>query len=454
MADDALAERVASMRQRENARFLETHPKSLACLARARRTMPHGVPMSWMTELYDHPPMYVAAADGIRLTDVDGNVYRDFALAITAAFCGHSPAPVVAAAARQLGRGSVMQLPTEDAIWVAEALSARYRQPKWQFTLTASQAVAEVICLARLVTGRKRVLVFEGKYHGHIPELLAVADGGRVLPEYRGVEAEDIRRTSIVQFNDLAAVERVLAHEDVALILTEPAMANVGIIEPEPGFHASLRAMAQKYGTLLAVDETQTQACHFGGLSRLWNLEADALILGKSMAGGVPLGAYGVCDRLAAEIERPAKAYEVAGEPVDQPALGGTLFANAVSLAACRAALDEVMTEPAYERAIGLAARLANRLRQRIAQAGLPWRVVQLGTRVWCCYAPLVPKNAIEVRAVDNPALRHLQRVYLANRGIWDFGWWAGPMVGLPATADDIDCYADAWDALVSELTA
>jgi glutamate-1-semialdehyde 2,1-aminomutase len=440
------------MKGREEVRFRAAHPKSLACLERARHSMPHGVPMSWMSELYDHPPMFLAEADGIHFTDIDGNVYRDFSLGITAAFCGHNPAPVVSAAARQLAKGSVLQLPTEDAVWISEELQRRYRQPKWQFTLTASQANSELIRLARLATGRNRILVFEGKYHGHVAPLLAVDDKGAATPEYRGIRPEDISETSIVQFNDLAGVEGVLRQGDVALILTEPAMTNVGIIKPKPEFHAALRTLGQKYGALLAIDETQTQACNYGGLSHLWNLDSDALVVGKSVAGGVPLAAYGMSERLAAEIDRPAKPYEVAGEAVDQPALGGTMFANAVSLAACRANLSEVMTEAAYERAQAMATRLAVGLRAAIDRARLPWSVVQLGTRVWCCYATETPENAIEVRASELPALRHLQRIYLANRGIWDFGWWSGPVVGLPTAEDDIDAYINAWSEMIDEL--
>ena len=447
-------DRIAVLRGREDARFNAAHAKSLAALARARQSMPHGVPMSWMTELYAHPPMFVAEADGIRFSDIDGNHYRDFSLGITAAFCGHSPAPVVAAVARQLACGSVLQLPTLDAVWVAEELQRRYRQPKWQFTITASQANSELLLLARLVTGRKQVLVFAGKYHGHVAPLLALDRQGDTVPEYRGIQSEEVRHTVVVPFNDLAAVEQALRKLDVALILTEPAMTNLGLIQPVAGFHDGLNSLARQYGALLAIDETQTQACAFGGLSRLWNLHSDALVVGKSMAGGVPLAAYGMCERLAAEIERPAAAAYQSGAPVDQPALGGTLFANAVSMAACRANLSEVMTPGAYETATTQAGRLASGCWAIIERQKLPWTICQLGTRVWCCYATQLPVNAAEVQQCDLPALRDLQRVYLANRGIWDFGSWAGPIVGIPATPDDIDAYLSVWSELIAEVCA
>jgi glutamate-1-semialdehyde 2,1-aminomutase len=445
-------DRVADLKRREDALFSAAHAKSQAALERGRRSMPHGVPMSWMTELYDHPPMFVAEADGIQFTDIDGNRYRDFSLGITAAFCGHNPAPTVTAAARQLAKGSVLQLPTEDAIWVAEELRRRYRQPKWQFTVTASQANSELLLLSRLATGRKKILVFEGKYHGHVAPLLALDDRGASVPEYRGIQPEEVKHTAVVRFNDLVAVEQVLRQQNVALILSEPAMTNLGLIKPVAGFHDGLRSLAREYDAILAIDETQTQACSYGGLSRLWDLSSDAFVIGKSMAGGVPLAAYGMSERLAAEIERSAHPDYLASGPIDQPALGGTMFANAVSMAACRANLGEVMTIAAYERATSLAATLASGLQAVIDNRRLPWSICQIGTRVWCCYSTVLPENADEVRGCDIPALRDLQRVYLANRGIWDFGTWAGPIVGLPASEGDIDAYLGAWSELLREV--
>jgi glutamate-1-semialdehyde 2,1-aminomutase len=445
-------ERIAEIRSREDARFAAAHAKSLAALDRARGSMPHGVPMSWMTDLYGHPPMFVAEADGIQFTDIDGNHYLDFSLGITAAFCGHNPAPVVAAAARQLAKGSVLQLPTEDSIWVAEELQRRYRQPKWQFTITASQANTELLLLARLATARTKVLLFKGKYHGHVAPLLALDDQGNPVPEYRGIRSDEVKHTVVVPFNDLAGVERALKQGDIALILTEPAMTNLGLIKPMAGFHNGLESLAKQYDAILAIDETQTQACSYGGLSELWGLTSDALVVGKSMAGGVPLAAYGMSERLAAEIERPSHVDYSSGTAVDHPALGGTMFANAVSMAACRAALADVMTAAAYEHATSLSTRLATGIRAIIDDRRLPWSVCQIGTRVWCCFSAELPANSEDVLKADIPDLRDLQRVYLANRGIWDFGSWAGPIIGLPAVERDVEAYLAAWSDLMSEV--
>jgi len=296
------------------------------------------------------------------------------------------------------------------------------------------------------------VLLFKGKYHGHVAPLLALADGGSSVPEYRGIQPDEVQQTVVVPFNDLAAVERALSLGDIALILTEPAMTNLGLIEPVVGFHDGLRSLAKQYDAILAIDETQTQACSYGGLSRLWGLASDALVLGKSMAGGVPIAAYGMNERLSAEIERPSDVGYSSGTAIDHPALGGTMFANAVSMAACRANLAEVMTVAAYEYAASLSTRLATGIRAIVVERRLPWSVCQIGTRVWCCFSDKLPANSEDVLKGDIPELRELQRIYLANRGIWDFGTWAGPIVGLPAVERDIDAYLAVWAELMGEL--
>ena len=315
-------DRVSQQTQRENERFLAMRPKSRAALERARQSMPRGVPMSWMTSLYHHARFFVAEATGIHFTDIDGNHNKDFKLGIAAVFCSHNPAPTISAACRRMARGSILQLPPDDAIWVGEELQRRYRQPKWQVTIAASQANAELLLLAHLASHRKKVLLFEGKYHGHVAPLLAAESNGDVVPGYRRIQAEEARETLIVPFNDLAAVESALRSGEAAPILTEPAVTNFGLISPSAGFHRELRSLAGRYGALLAINETQTQTCSYGGLSRLWNIDSDALVIGKSMAS--------VLEPMAGPHEQPRGS-------VDEPALGGTIFANAVAMAACRA---------------------------------------------------------------------------------------------------------------------
>src|ERR1700734_2505945 len=378
--------------------------------SRAARTMPRGVPMSWMDELYDHPPLWVSRGVGSRFWDLGGHEYVDMYVADMSAFCGHAPAPVVRAVCERMEAGNQFLLPSEDALVVAEALATRYGMAKWQFTLSATQANTEVVRIARVRTGRERILVFDGKYHGHLEPTLGVAEGGQARPEYTG----------------LAAVERALAPGDVALLLTEPAMTNAGFLLPDPGFHDGLREMTRRHGTLLAIDETHTLVTAHGGLTTEWGLEPDFLTVGKSIAGGVPLGAYGKTDDVAATLRPPAGGAAVSGIAYDEVATGGTLFANALSMAAARAALTEVLTPEAFITTARLGGKLAAGLRTHIDRAGLPWSVNAHGSHAYYFFSPQTPRDARGARDTDHPGLRALIRLFLANRGVWESGWRSG----------------------------
>ena len=334
--------------------------------------------------------------------------------------------------------------PSEDALVVAEALAARYGMAKWQFTLSATQANTEVVRVARVRTGREKVVVFDGKYHGHLEPTLGVLDDGRVLPEYTGLAAEVTANLRIVPFNDLQAVERALAPGDVALLLTEPAMTNAGFLLPEPRFHDGLREVTGRHGTLLAIDETHTLVTAHGGLTTEWGLEPDLLTVGKSIAGGVPLGAYGMTDDVAEVLRPPPGGAVVSGIAYDEVATGGTLFANALSMAAARAALTEVLTPEAFITSARLGEKLAAGLRAYIDRAGLPWSVNALGSHAYYFFSPQPPRDARGARDADDPALRALIRLFLANRGVWESGWWLGPTVSVAHTAADVDAYLDA----------
>jgi len=446
--------RLTELEERENARFVAERPRSMANTERARRTMPRGVPMAWMDDLYEHPPLWVSHGSGAHFTDVDGHEYVDLYIADMSAFCGHGPRPVVDAVAARLAAGNQFLLAGEDAIAVAEHLADRYALPKWQFTLSATQANTEVIRLARVATGREVIVVFDGKYHGHGDATLVTDQGGLVVREYDGLPASVAGQARVVAFNDRDAVASALAPGDVALVLTEPAMTNAGFILPEPGFHAALRRLTREAGTLLAVDETHSLVCAYGGLSREFGLEPDLLVVGKSIAAGVPLGAYGMTDTVAALIRRPDESYVVSGSVAAEVATGGTMFANALSMAAGRAALMEVLTREAFDRTAELGARMAAGLREALVAAGLPWSVVQHGAHACYFFSPSPPRNGAESRDADDPVLRALIRVHLANRGIWESGWWLGPTVSVAHTADDVDRYVAAFRALLADLTA
>lgn len=445
-------DRVAHLRHREDAAFLDARPRSLALLDRARRSMPLGVPMSWMDWLFDNPPIFVDSADGAYFTDVDGHRYLDMYMNITVSSAGHTHPAVVAAAIDRLQRGVQFGLPTEDAIAVSEALTERWGLPKWQFALSSTQSVTDVIRLARIATGRERLLTFEGKYHGHLGELLAIEQDGRTVPEYVGIDAADIARTEVVDWNDLDGVERALRTGDIALLIAEPALTNSGIVFPSSTFHAELRRLTRQTGALLLIDETQTLPCAYGGLVREWGLDPDFVVLGKSLGGGVPTSAYGMTDDIAVLIERQGEPYEVAGSAVDEPAIGGTMFGNALSMAATRAALTEVWTPENHAHTQQLAALLVAGMRAAFDDASVDWDVYQLGNRAGFRFSPTPPTNNVEAGERDIPAVRHLQRVFMANRGIWEFGWWCGPVVSAQASRGDIDFYLSVFAQFVHDL--
>jgi glutamate-1-semialdehyde 2,1-aminomutase len=445
--------RVTELDASENERFVAERPRSMSCLARARSTMPRGVPMSWMDDLYEHPPVWVTHGDGAYFFDVDGHAYLDMYVADMSAFCGHAAAPVVEAVARRMRLGNHFLLPSEEAIPLTEHLSARYGLPKWQFTLSATQANTEVIRVAREATGREIVLLFDGKYHGHVDATLVILQNGEVAPEYDGLPSGITGQARIVAFNDVDALERALAPGDVALVLTEPAMTNAGFLLPEDGFHEALRRVTREAGTLLAIDETHTLVASYGGLARKWGLEADFLTLGKSIAAGVPLGAYGMTDGLASLIAPPDEVYNVSGVATHEVATGGTLFANALSLAAGRSALTEILTEEAFRRTAELGAQMAEGLRAAIRDRGLAWSVAQEGAHACYFFEPVPPRNGAEARAADDPDLRALIRVFMANRGVWESGWWLGPTVSVAHTAKDVEVYLQVFSEFLATVT-
>ena len=309
-----------------------------------------------------------------------------------------------------------------------------------------------MIRLARAATGRDKIVVFDGKYHGHLDATLVVLEGGRVVPEEHGLPPSIVDEARIVPFNDVGALESALAPGDVALVLAEPAMTNVGFLLPEPGFHAALRERTRAHGTLLAMDETHTLVCAYGGLTRTFGLEPDLMTVGKSIAAGVPLGAYGMREGIAALIAPPEHAHVVSGIPTGEVSTGGTLFGNALSMAAGRAALTEVLTEAAFAYTDELGRRMAAGLRAAIVRAGLPWSVVQLGAHACYFFVPEPPRDGAGSRDADDPDVRSLIRVWLANRGVWESGWWLGPTVSVAHTDAGVDRYVALFRSCLKTL--
>ena len=385
-------ERIAELFQRETEEFERANPRSRELHERAvRGPLLSGVPMNWMTRWPGPFPIYVSEAHGATVVDVDGHSYADLCLGDTGAMTGHSPPATVAAAAERLGNGITTMLPSEDSLEVGEQMQQRFGLRHWQFTLSATDANRFAIRVCRQVTERPKILVHNRCYHGSVDETFATLEGGSVTASVGniGPPVELERTTRVVEFNDAEGLVRELEHEDVACVLAEPALTNVGIVLPEPGYHDALREITRDTGTLLIIDETHTLCCGPGGFTAAEGLDPDLLTIGKPIAGGIPTGAYGMSDAVAAAIlERTL--WEVA----DTGGIGGTLAGNALSLTAVRATLGEVLTEEAFDRMIALGERFESAVAAAIAEHELPWQVTRLGCRAEYMFAPSAPAPA------------------------------------------------------------
>ena len=401
--------------RREGERFLAAHPRSHALFERAKGSLLGGVPMSWMVRWAGGFPIFATGGEGAHFEDVDGHRYLDLCLGDTGAMTGHAPAATVRAATERLARGVTFMLPTEDAVIVGEELQRRFGLPSWQITLSATDANRFALRLARGITGRSRVLVFNYCYHGTVDEAFATLTDGRVAarPDNLGPAADPAATTRVVEWNDVEALEEALRPGDVACVLAEPAMTNVGIIHPEPGYHRALREITRRTGTLLLIDETHTICTGPGGYTREHGLEPDLFVIGKLVAGGIPAAAYGLSAAVAERVARVGAAVDS-----DTNGIGGTLAGNALSLAAMRATLTEVLTPEFYARAIPLAERFTAGVLEVIAEKQLPWIVKRLGCRAEYWFRATPPRNGGEAAAAVDAELDQYMHLAALNRGI------------------------------------
>jgi glutamate-1-semialdehyde 2,1-aminomutase len=430
-------------------RFARAHPRSGKLHEQAKASLLDGVPMNWMNEWASPFPLFVDEASGASFRCVDGHEYVDFCLGDTGAMAGHGPAATIAAVERQLRRGITHMLPTEDAIAAGEELTRRFGLPLWQFTMTATDANRFSIRLARAITGRSKILVHDECYHGSVDETLATLDanGGVVATDLNiGPPVDPALTTKVVPFNDVAALERALATEDVAAVLVEPALTNVGIVLPEPGYHDALRDATRRTGTLLIVDETHTICAGPGGMTARDGLEPDLLVIGKTIGGGIPAGTYGmthaVADRVRAAL--PPRA--------DIGGIGGTLAGYALSLAAIRATLGEVLTDEAFDRMIPLAERWESGVNDVIRSRGVAWQVTRLGARAEYHFSPAAPRYGAEKVAHDDAVLSRYLHLALINRGVLMTPFHNMALMS-PATVEgDVDRHTAAFDEAVAAL--
>jgi glutamate-1-semialdehyde 2,1-aminomutase len=436
---------------REVQKFIAEHPKSAEMYARARKSLLGGVPMNWMRKWAGAFPVFVAKAKGAHFKDVDGREYVDLCLGDTGAMTGHSPDVVADAIAKRVREGITLMLPTEDSIWVADELKRRFGLPYWQFALTATDANRFAIRIAREITQRSKILVYNYCYHGTVDESFASLRDGVVGPRRGniGPPVNPAETTRVVEFNDLNALEGALKHHDVAVVLAEPAMTNVGIILPDAGYWKASRELTRKYGTLLLADETHTICVGPGGCTREWKLDPDFVVFGKPIGSGIPGSTYGctekVADRISARIEL---------EDCDVGGIGGTLAGNALSLAAMRATLENVLTARAFEKMIPLATRFAEGVRAEIKKHALPWNVQQLGARAEYTFREKPPRNGGESAAASDFELERFLHLYALNRGVLLTPFHNMALMCPATTEADVDLHTRIFADAAGELTA
>ena len=441
--------RLFSLLVEEEEFFHKTHPTSHDLYQRARQSLHGGVPMLWMIRWAGSFPVFVKEARGAHFTDVDGNSYIDLCLGDTGAMTGHSPDATVHAIQGQIQKGITLMLPYEDVIWVGEELQRRFGLPYWQFALTATDANRFVLRMARMITRRPKVLVFNYCYHGSVDESFIVLDEeGTPMsrPNNIGPQVDPLLTTKVIEFNDVAALETVLSAEDVAAVLAEPVMTNIGIIHPEPGYHEALRALTRKYGTFLIIDETHTICTGPGGYTRAHGLEPDFLTIGKPLAGGVPAAVYGFTEEVGNAFSERLDVNDA-----DVGGIGGTLAGNALSIAAMKATLENVLTDEFYSKAIALQEGFTEGVESVIQEFDLPWIVKRLGNRSEYWFRPTPPRNGGEAFAAIDHELDRYMHLFALNRGILMTPFHNMALLSPEATRADVDYHTKVFrEAVVS----
>lgn len=446
--------RLAELHTRERDTFAANNPKSRAAYDAAEHLFGR-VPMTWMNKKAGGFPLYLDRADGNRVWDIDGHEYLDFALGDTGAMAGHSHPSVIEAIERRVrGQGGLTtMLPTEDAEWVGAELSRRFGMDAWSYSLTATDANRWAIRLVRALTGRPKILFHSYCYHGSVDESLIVVDpadptgNGMSRPGNVGAPVDVTHTSRVAEFNDIEGLERQLAHGDVAAVLIEPALTNIGIVLPEPGYHDAVRELTRKHGALLIIDETHTFSAGPGGMTRTENLQPDIVVIGKSIGGGIPTGAYGLSRELA---DRALSRTDL--DLVDMGGVGGTLAGNPLSVAAMRATLEHVLTDAAFERMISVATAYTRGIQQVIDQHELPWSINQLGARAEYRFAKPYPRNGTDAARAADPELEDYLHLALANRGILMTPFHNMALMAPTTTADDAQAHVDAFADIVAEL--
>ncbi len=441
---------LADLLERERTSYRKLHPRSLQASERETNLLA-GVPMTWMAKWHGGFPLVLAGARGATVTDIDGRDYADFCLGDTGAMAGHSPPATLAAIRRRVEEqgGLTTMLPSEDAAAAGALLAWRFGLPAWSFTLSATDANRWAIRIARHLTRRPKILVFNHCYHGSVDETIATLEAGRVRASAGNVgpPVDPSLTTRVVEFNDLEGVEQALAAGDVAAVLTEPALTNIGIVLPDAGFHDTLRQLASGAGSLLIIDETHTLSAGPGGCTQAWQLAPDVVTVGKAIAGGIPAGAYGLSEDVARRLLGSPDA-----DLVDVGGVGGTLAGNALSTAAVRATLEDVLTPEAFARMITLAERYEKGARAILASTALPWTITRLGARAEYRFCRRPPRTGAESAAAADEDLDEYVHLYLINRGVLLTPFHNMALVCPATTNDDVDRLLAAFSEAANEL--
>ncbi len=443
--------KIGELMAREEKAFLKSHKKSKRLFERAKKSLLAGVPMNWMVRWAGPYPIFAREGGGQYIEDVDGNSYLDLCLGDTGSMFGHSPRVVVDAVRKQVANGITMMLPTEDSVWVGEELARRFGLPYWQIAMTATDANRFSIRLAREVTKRPLILAVNGCYHGTVDETLVSLVRGRTVPRSGniGPPVDPKETTRLIEFNDVRALEKALSTRDVACVLMEPAMTNRGIILPEPGYHDALRSLTRKYGTLLIIDETHTICCGPGGYTAEHGLKPDIMTMGKPLASGVPIAAFGISQHVADKVMD-----RILSDGTDESGLGGTLTGNALAVAAMRATLEKVITKKNFDKMIPLAQRFQDGVSKAIQRHRLPWHVTRLGVRIEYHFTPSPPRNGGEYEASKDPVLEKLMHLMALNRGILLTPFHNMALVSPFMTKADVDLHTRVFDDCVSEIAS
>ena len=445
-------ERIAELMKIEEQRFLDLHTASTAAFNQSSKVMHEGVPMSWMAKWPGAHPVFVKEAKGAHFTDLDGRDYIDFCLGDTGSMTGHSPAATVAAVKAQIDKGITAMLPSENAAIVSDLLRERFGLPLWQFTVSATDANRHVIRYSRMITGRSKIVVIDRCYHGSVDETFATLDDAGFTVKREGNIGAPVDldvTTRVVEFNDLDAMEKALAHGDVAAILMEPAMTNIGIVLPVEGYLKGVEELCKKYGTLLIIDETHTISVGPGGMTKQLGLKPDFFTIGKALAAGIPVGTFGMTQAVADAIKARVEI-----EKIDTGGIGGTLAGNILALAAMRATLTEVLTEENFARMIELGDRWSDGVDAAIKEFDLDWHCNRLGARGEYIFKGKAPRTGKEAADSGDFALEQYIHLRLLNDGFLLTPFHNMALMCPDTTAADVDAHTAAFRAMCADLVA